>query len=360
MSDSDQDDSQKTEDPTPKRLKEMREKGQVVMSRELNSWVLLLAGTIVILFIGPWMMEGLARTLKTFIEMPHRIATDPYGLVLVLKQVFKDVGLYLFLPALALVIAAIGAPFVQVGPILSVETMKPKLEKISPIQGFKRIFGTRAFFEFFKGLVKIVLVAVVIVMVLWPYMGTITADVGQNVLYIMGRVGDLTTRVLVAVLSLILVMAIVDYLYQRHEHMKKARMSHQELKDEYKQTEGDPHVKGKLRQLRQQRARQRMMAAVPEADVVITNPTHFAVALKYEPGENMAPICVAKGQDFIALKIRELAMEHDVEIMENPPLARALFAGMEVDDEIPSEHYQAVASIIRYVFKKKGKTLSKK
>ena len=134
-------------------------------------------------------------------------------------------------------------------------------------------------------------------------------------------------------------------------------MSHQEIKDEYKQTEGDPHVKGKLRQLRMERSRQRMMAAVPEADVVITNPTHFAVALKYSPGEMGAPIMVAKGQDQVALRIRELAMEHEVEILENPPLARALFASMEIDDEIPGEHYQAVANIIRYVFKKKGKSL---
>ncbi|MBK67071.1 MAG: flagellar biosynthesis protein FlhB [Rickettsiales bacterium] len=361
MSDSDQeDDSQKTEDPTPKRLKEMREKGQVVMSRELNSWVLLLAGTFVLLLIGPWMMSGIAHTIKTFIAMPHRLAADPYGLMEVLRHALTDIGLYLFLPALLLVVAAIAAPFVQVGPIFSAETIKPKLEKISPLSGFKRLFGAKAFFEFFKGLVKIILVSGVIAMIVWPYTKTLTADVGQNVLFLMARLEGLTMKVLIGVLVLVFVMAVIDYIYQRNEHMKKARMSRKEIRDEYKQTEGDPHVKGKLRQLRQQRARQRMMAAVPEADVVITNPTHFAVALKYEPGESTAPVCVAKGQDFVALKIREVANEHNIEIMENPPLARALYAGMEIDDEIPPEHYQAVAAIIRYVFKKKGKNLSKK
>lgn len=352
-----QDDSQKTEDPTPKRLREMREKGQVVMSRELNSWILLFVGTLVLLMIGPWMMEGLARTFRVFIASPHALHSDPGGLWIVLKETFQSVGYYLFLPMLFLVVAAIAAPFVQIGPIFSIEPVKPKLEKISPIKGFQRLFGMRAFFEFFKGLVKIVLVGLIIGMILWPFIGTVSVHVGQSVHYMMGLVADLTTRVMVGVLVLIFVMAVLDYLYQRYEHMKKARMSHQEIKDEYKQTEGDPHVKGKLRQLRMERSRQRMMAAVPEADVVITNPTHFAVALKYSPGEMGAPIMVAKGQDQVALRIRELAMEHEVEILENPPLARALFASMEIDDEIPGEHYQAVANIIRYVFKKKGKSL---
>jgi flagellar biosynthetic protein FlhB len=165
----------------------------------------------------------------------------------------------------------------------------------------------------------------------------------------------LVARLMVGILIILLVIAVLDVLYQRFEHYKKMRMTKQELKDEYKQSEGDPHVKARLRQLRRERARARMMQAVPEADVVITNPTHFAVALKYKPEEMPAPVCVAKGQDAIAQKIREVAKEHDVEIYENPPLARSLFELVELEQEIPQELYQGVAEVISYVFQKQGK-----
>lgn len=356
--DSSQDDSQKTEDPTPKRLKEMKEKGQVIMSREVNSWVMLFAGTLILLALGPWMFEGLAVMMRSFIERPHSLSANGQGLTLLLAETLKEVGYYMALPVLILLIAAIGAPFSQIGAIFSAEPLKPQLDKISPIAGFKRLFGMRALFEFFKGLVKIVIVGLVISLIVWPFMGTLTAHVGQSMTYMMHYVVELLGNVLIGVLAVLFVLAVLDYIYQRHEFMQKAKMSLKEIKDEYKQTEGDPHVKAKLRGLRQERARTRMMDAVPKADVVITNPTHFAVALQYEPDEMNAPRLVAKGQDFLALKIRELAKEHDIEIMENPPLARALYAAMDIDDEIPPEHYKAVAGVIKYVFAKKGKNLS--
>lgn len=356
--DSSQDDSQKTEDPTPKRLKEMKDQGQVVMSREINSWVMLFAGTIVLIVLGPWMMEGLAVMMRGFIERPHQMSVDGSGLMMILTEAFKALGFYMGLPTLVLLIAAIAAPFVQIGPIFSAEPLIPKLSKISPISGFKRLFGMQALFEFFKGLVKIIVIGIVISLILWPFMGTLTAHVGQSMMYMMIHTSDLLLQVLIAVLAVLLILAVLDYAYQRHDFMKKARMSLQEIRDEYKQTEGDPHVKAKLRSLRQQRARTRMMDAVPKADVVITNPTHFAVALQYEPNEMNAPTLVAKGQDFLALKIREVAKENNIEIMENPPLARALYASMDIDDEIPAEHYKAVAGVIKYVFAKKGKSLS--
>jgi len=165
----------------------------------------------------------------------------------------------------------------------------------------------------------------------------------------------LIVRLMVGVLVIMLVVAVIDVMFQRFEHYKKMRMTKQELKDEYKQTEGDPHVKARLRQLRSERARQRMMQAVPEADVVITNPTHYSVALKYDPDEMEAPLCVAKGVDAVALRIREVAKEHDIELYENPPLARTLFDTVDIDETIPTEHYQAVAEVISYVFKRKGR-----
>ncbi len=355
--DSSQDDSQKTEDPTPKRLKEMRDKGQVVMSREVNSWVMLFTGALILLAIGPWMFEGLAVMMRSFIERPHSLSVDGVGLMHLMVDTFKEIALYMALPILLLLIASIGAPFAQIGALFSAEPLKPKLDKISPIAGFKRLFGMRALFEFFKGLVKILIVGIVIALIVWPFMGTLTAHVGQSMPYMMHYISDLLAKVLIGVLAVLFVLAVLDYLYQRHEFMEKAKMSLKDIKDEYKQTEGDPHVKAKLRSLRQERARTRMMDAVPKADVIITNPTHFAVALQYEPDEMNAPRLIAKGQDFLALKIREMAKELDIEIMENPPLARALYAAMDIDDEIPPEHYKAVAGVIKYVFAKKGKKL---
>lgn len=356
--DDNQDDSQKTEDPTPKRLKEMRDKGQVAMSREINNWAMLFASTLIVLWVGPWLLRNLTGILKPFIELPHMLLTDPYGIQHVMIEALKEVALYMAVPALVLVIVAIIAPLVQVGPIWSLEPIKPSLDKISLIKGLGRLFSLKSIIEFLKGIAKLVIVGAVISAILWPFMGEVNQHVGETTVATLIVVKDLTIKIMAAVLAILFVVAVLDFMYQRFEFMKKAKMSRQEIKEEFKQTEGDPHVKGRLRQLRQERARRRMMADVPKADVVITNPTHFAVALQYDPQKMNAPVMIAKGVDAVALKIREVAKENKIPLMENPPLARALYASMDLDDEIPAEHYKAVANIITYVFKLKGKKLS--
>jgi flagellar biosynthetic protein FlhB len=255
-------------------------------------------------------------------------------------------------PFLLLMIAAIFGNVVQHRLVFSAEQLKPKFSKLSPMQGAKRLFGKQAWVNLLKGLFKLVTVGAVVTMVVWPERNRLDAIVRMDVASIMTVSRTLALQVLGSVVAFLALVAIGDYLFQYRTWFERQKMSLQEIKEEFKQSEGDPHVKGKLRQLRAERRRRRMMAAIPTASVVITNPTHFAVALKYEQGM-AAPICVAKGVDAIALRIREVAKANDVPVVENPPLARALHATVKIDDEIPVEHYQAVAQVIGYVMKLK-------
>lgn len=356
MAEGDQpDDSQKTEDPTPKRLEEARKKGQVAVSREVNNWLMLLAATILIAALSPPVMFKLQMHLRAYIEHAHDMPQAPGGFSIVLGDSFWVVLGILTLPLLVLMAAAFLGPFLQTGPLFAPEVIKPDLSKVSPVQGFKRLFSLRAIMEFVKGLLKIAMVGAIGTVLLYPFCGGAEHFVGLPVPQLLYEMKALVVRLMIGVLVVLAVIAAIDLLFQRSQHMKKMRMTKQELKDEYKQTEGDPHVKAKLRQLRTERARQRMMQNVPKADVVITNPTHFSVALQYKPDEMEAPVCVAKGVDAVALRIREIAKEHDIVIYENPPLARVLYDTVEVDETVPEEHYKAVAEVISYVFKLKGR-----
>jgi flagellar biosynthetic protein FlhB len=233
----------------------------------------------------------------------------------------------------------------------------PSLSKISPIAGFKRLFGQAAWVNFAKGLAKLTIVGAVMGAILWPQHDVVVAMVNADVAAMTPMIFGLTVKLLAAALAILAFVALGDWLYQRHAWYERQKMTVQELKEEFKQSEGNPEVKAKIKQIRRQRASKRMMANVPKASVVITNPTHFAVALRYEPGM-AAPICVAKGIDQIALKIREVAGEHEIPIVENPPLARALHATVDIDREIPGEHYRAVAEVISYVMKLRRGRLS--
>jgi flagellar biosynthetic protein FlhB len=232
--------------------------------------------------------------------------------------------------------------------VWSGESLKPKFSKISPGAGAKRIFGKQAAANFAKGIFKLVALGAVMMAVLWPERDRLEAMVRFDPAAILGATTSLTLQLMGAVVAMLAVVAIADYFFQYRQWYERQKMSLQEMKEEFKQSEGDPHIKGRIRQLRHARMKKRMMAAVPKASVIITNPTHYAVALSYERGMP-APICVAKGVDSIALKIREIANKHDIPIVENVPLARALHATVEIDDEIPVEHYHAVAEIIGYV-----------
>jgi flagellar biosynthetic protein FlhB len=355
MSDDSAEDSSKTEDPTPKRIEEARRKGQVAISREWNSWLMLLMATILIMAMAHTVMMQTSDFLRTYLEQAGYLPGIPGGFKVVLGGAMMSMFKILAIPMFLLMVAAFIGPFMQVGPLFAPDILHPDISKISPIKGFGRLFSMRSILEFVKGLLKLSVVSVVGVLLIKPYLSGIEHMVGLPIPMIMDEMKTLVVRMMAGILIVYLVIAIIDVVYQRVEFVKKLRMTKQELKEEYRQTEGDPLVKSKLRQLRTQRARQRMMQNVPKADVVITNPTHFAIALQYNPDTMDAPLCLAKGMDALALRIREVAKENKVTIYENPPLARALYDTVEVDESIPPEHYKAVAQIISFVFKQKGK-----
>lgn len=354
MSD-EQDESSKTEDPTPKRLEESRRKGQVAMSRELNSWLMLFTATLLIMSMSGPMMREIMGVMRIYLEQAHVLPGAPGGFSIVLGDVLIEILKIMALPLMLLMAAAFLGPFLQIGPLFSTEVIKMDISKISIVKGYSRLFSMRAIMEFLKGILKISLVGVVGTILIMPFFAGIEHMVGLPMPLMLDEMKTLVIRMMAGTLIAFLMVAIADVVYQRMEYMKKLRMTKQELKDEYRQSEGDPMVKAKLRQLRAEKARQRMMANVPKADVVITNPTHFAVALKYDPDTMEAPLCLAKGVDDLALRIRTLAKESDVTVYQNPPLARVLYDTVEIDEAIPPEHYKAVAQVISFVFKQKGK-----
>jgi flagellar biosynthetic protein FlhB len=247
-------------------------------------------------------------------------------------------------------LAAILGNMVQHRPVWSSELLMPKASRISPLAGLKRLFSKQALVNFAKGLFKITLIGVLMIWLLWPDRRRLDGMVATDPAAVLPLTEKLAVKLLASVTAALAIVAVLDYLYQYQVWFARQKMSLRELKDEFKQTEGDPTIKGKLRQLRQSRMRRRMMSAVPKASVVITNPTHFAIALQYERGMN-APVCLAKGVDSLALKIREVATAHGIPIVENPPLARALHATVKPDEEIPPEHYKAVAEVIGYIMR---------
>jgi flagellar biosynthetic protein FlhB len=238
--------------------------------------------------------------------------------------------------------------------VFSTEPITPKLSKVSPLGGFKRLFSKDSLINFVKGLIKLAIVSVVLVLILYPQRDKLDVMIQLDVAMLLPLVLELSLQLVAGVIAIMTIVAVADFFYQKHKWMEKQKMSIKEIKDEFKQQEGDPTVKAKLRQLRMERSRGRMMAAVPDASVVLTNPTHYSVALKYDEGMG-APLCVAKGVDDVALRIREVATEADVPIVQNPALTRALYSTVEVDDEIPEEHYKAVAEVIGYIMKLKNR-----
>jgi flagellar biosynthetic protein FlhB len=349
----DESENEKTEEPTQKRLDEALQRGDVVKSQEVNTWFVLGAATLILLSFSGSMSTGLMSLLRGFLGQAHNIPVDGRGLVHMMQTLGIGTIAAVAVPFLILMLAAIAGNMIQHRLVWSAESLKPKASKVSPMAGFKRMFSKIALMNFAKGLIKLALIGAIMAWILWPKRTQLDAMVTMDPSVILLLSRTLSLDVLGAVVAVLAIVAGADYLFQYHQWHEKLKMSLQEIKEEYKQTEGDPAVKAKIRQLRVQRMKKRMMADVPKASVIITNPTHFAVALKYERGMD-APLCVAKGQDNIALKIREIAAEHDIPIVENPPLARALYATVDVDEDIPPEHYKAVAEVIGYVMRLKG------
>jgi len=344
-----QESAQKTEEPTQKRLQDAREKGQVANSREINNFFILGTATLVFLAAAPALTGHLARSLTPFLERAGTLPADPQALADSLLRALLDAGLFLSVPLGVMVVAAIGASAVQNTIVVSVEPLRPKLDKISPVAGIKRLFSLKSLVEFLKNLFKITAAGAIAGAVLWPERLPVIVSGRLPLSVAGGYLGDLLLWLLAALSMATALLAGFDLAYQRFDHRQRMRMSRRDIEDEQKQTEGDPKIKQRLRAIRLERSRRRMMAEVPKATVIITNPTHFAVALRYDRDSMPAPEVVAKGVDHLALKIREIAKAHHVPIVENPPLARALHQSVELGQFIPEQHFKAVAEVIGFV-----------
>ncbi|MGA0596465.1 flagellar biosynthesis protein FlhB [Enterovirga sp. CN4-39] len=342
----------RTEEPTQKRLDDAIKRGEVAKSQEVSTFLALGAMTLALLLAGGWSGQTLTLELRHYLGNAHLVPADPAGMLGAGRRALVTALQVLALPLGILVAAALAGGLLQHRLVWTTQPLKPQFSRLSPMAGFKRIFGLQALGRFGKGLLKILIVGVVACVALWAEHDRAEALITLDVADLVRAMVGIALRLLGVILAIYAVVAIADYIVARFSWMKRLRMSKQELKDELKEQDGNPEIKAKLRQIRQQRLRKRMMAEVPNATVVVTNPTHFAVALRYEAGQ-AAPICVAKGVDDLALRIRSVAEEHQVPIIENPPLARALHATVEIDEEIPVEHYKAVAEVIGFVLRLK-------
>ena len=349
----DEDKDSKTEDPTQKRLDDAIDKGDVAKSQEVNTWFVIAGSTLLLSSFSGSIGAGIENPMRNLMMNAHQIRVDGPGLIKLLTSIEGMLIGVLGIPLLLLLVAGVASNLVQHRLVWSTEPLIPKFSKISPMAGAARLFGKQAGANFLKGLFKVIALGIVMVLVLWPERHRVDAMVLFDPMAIITVTKSISVQLMGTVVAMLAVVATLDYFFQYRQWFERQKMSLQEIKEEYKQSEGDPHIKGRLKQLRYARAKKRMMAAVPTASVIITNPTHYAVALKYERGMP-APICVAKGIDVLALKIREIATASNVPIVENVPLARALHASVEIDDEIPVEHYHAVAEVIGYVMKLKS------
>ena len=342
--------NEKSEDPTQKRLQDALERGDVAKSQEVSTWFVLAGGTLMLMTFAGSMGSGLKATFAGLLANAHQIPADGSSLVRLSGRLGVEVIAAIAIPVLLVALFAVAGNMIQHRLVWSAESLKPKLSKISPAAGLKRLFSKQALVNFVKGILKIALLGTVMAMLLWPERDRLDTLVTLDVAAILPFTSVFALKMLGFVVVILAFIAAADFFFQYRQWYEKQKMSLREIKEEFKHTEGDPAIKARIRRIRETRMRKRMMAAVPDASVVIMNPTHYAVALKYERGDN-APVCVAKGVDAIALKIREVAETHHVPVVENPPLARALHASVEIDQEVPAEHYRAVAEVIGYVMR---------
>ncbi len=348
------DKSEQTEDPTQKKLDDAHKKGDVAKSQEVTTWFMLLGSALLFAIMAPITGAALTQELKLVMANADRYDVTTNGFAQFMNTLAGTVLVTVLVPLGLMALFAIAANLVQHRPVWSVDPITPKLSKISPIAGFQRLFSTEALVNFGKGLAKISIVGAAVFFAVWSERDQLDTLMTVDIHLILADFQALGIKIFIAVLAIVTVIAIADFMYQRHRWWEKQKMTVKEVRDEHKNMEGDPQIKSRIRQIRAEKSRKRMMAQVPTASVVITNPTHYAVALKYEK-DMAAPVCVAKGVDALALRIRGVATEHDIPIVENPPLARALYASVDVDDTIPAEHFKAVAQVIGFVMRLKQK-----
>ena len=345
---------ERSEQPTPKRLDDARRKGQIARSRELNTMVVMVLASIAGLLMGQAMIEDVSALLSQHLQISR---SDIFDLRAVLRMFYSALfdALWLLLPFFAVVtVAALLAPMALGGWSFSFEALQPKLSKLNPVKGLKRVFSAKGLMELVKAFAKFVVVASVAMAVIWVQMDEFLQLGYESLRSELAHAGELFSTAFLWVSTALIVIAAVDVPFQIWDHNKQMRMTKQEVKDEMKDTEGKPEVKAKVRQLQREMAQARMMEAVPEADVVVTNPTHFAVALKYDQKAMRAPRVVARGADLVAANIRRVALANEVLLVETPPLARALYHSTEIGQEIPEGLYVAVAQVLAYVYQLKA------
>ncbi|WP_437884261.1 flagellar biosynthesis protein FlhB [Pseudomonas sp. LRF_L74] len=343
----------KSEEPTSKRLEEARKKGQIARSRELNTLAVTMAGAIALLMYGAAMGEGLIAIMRESFSLPREVLMSDDSMALYLLSAGKMAATILQPFLIVLLIASIAGPISLGGWLFSAEALAPKFSRMNPLSGLKRMFSLHALTELLKALAKFVLILMVALAVLSADTNDILAIAKEPVEKAIMHSAQIVGKSTLWLACGLILIAAVDVPFQLWDSKQKLMMTKQEVKDEYKDSEGKPEVKGKIRQMQRQMAERRMMQAVPKADVVITNPTHFAVALKYDPAQGKAPVVLAKGGDFLALKIREIAQEHKITLLESPALARAVYYSTEIDREIPAGLYLAVAQVLAYVYQLK-------
>jgi flagellar biosynthesis protein FlhB len=346
---------EKEEAPSEKKRDDARKKGTVAKSTEVNSVFVLLTAIFLLRLVGPWMMHEFDAHIRQYfalcstadMTMQRLIELSQGAIVLLIKVILPFAG--------AILCAGVLANIVQIGLLFTLEPMTPKLEKLNPLSGLKRIFSMRTVVETIKNILKIILIGYIAYATIKGEYAVLITLSDVSVMMIWQFVLTSTYDIFLRTALVMLIIALADYGYQRYEHEKKLKMSHQEIKEERKQMEGDPQVKARIRSLQREMARRKMMDQVPQASVVVTNPTHLAIALLYDPEKNDAPLVVAKGKDLLALRIKKIAEENDVPLYEDKPLARAMYDMVEVGSPIPGEFFEAVAQIIAYVYKLKGK-----
>jgi flagellar biosynthetic protein FlhB len=339
----------KTEEATPRKLEQAREKGDGVKTMDLGSFATLATSSAVVLAAGGWLSRNMVSQLTPFFSHPQDMILQGHGGVEIFRYAMMAAAPALLIVMLSTGLSGAAANVLQSGLRLTPEKLKPDFSKLSPAKGLERMFGPDALMAFVKSLVKVLMTGAIAWWVLKPFLPQFASLSALDPMAMLPFCMDILKRLVFAVAALTLTVAAADWLWQRQRFLARMRMTKEEVKEDYKSTEGDPHVRARQKQIRHQRARQRMMQAVPDATVVVMNPTHYAVALKYEQGEDAAPTCVAKGLDTLALRIRAVAEEAGVPVIEDPPLARALYAAVDIDEMIPPAHYEAVAKIIGFI-----------
>ena len=344
-------DGDKTEEPTAKKREDARKKGQVGKSQELNTAFVLLMGFFMLKILWDTIYLNIADYTKYILSHPTQ-TVDTETVIQLFLGIVELLAKTSFPIMLAIMFIGLGINFFQVGLNFNTEAMEPKLDKLNPINGFGRIFSKRALVEMVKSIFKIIVIGAALYVVLVDHVLSSPQFIFFGLETSLGQIADIIFNMAFKICGLILVLGVLDLAYQKWQTTQDLKMTKQEVKDEFKQSEGDPQIKGKITQKQRQMAMARMMQEVPKADVIVTKPTHFAVALEYHKGM-VAPIVLAKGQDLVAQRIKEIAREAGVAIVENKPLARALFASTEIGDSVPQELYQAVAEVLAYVYRLK-------